>query len=118
MVISWMLNSMDEGIARSVTMLKFAKKIWDTLRSTYGNEKNIARVCEIYEQLFTYKQGDRLVQDFYNTLRTLLNELEVYQPLVTDIFKMREYREELAVAIFLAGLQPDLANQILRLTFS
>ena len=30
-VISWMLNSMDEGIARSITMLKPAKKIWDTL---------------------------------------------------------------------------------------
>ena len=48
-VISWMLNSMDEDIARSVIMLKPAKKIWDTLRSTYGNEKNITRVCEIYE---------------------------------------------------------------------
>ena len=73
-----MLNSMDEGIAHLVTMLKPAKKIWDTLRSTYGNEKNIARVCEIYEQLFTHKQRDRLVQDFYNTLKVLLDELEVY----------------------------------------
>ena len=44
-----MVNNIDEGIARSVTKLKPAKKIWDTLRSTYGNEKNIARVCKIYE---------------------------------------------------------------------
>ena len=50
-----MVNSMDEGVARSVMMLKPVKKIWDTLRSTYENEKNIARVCEIYEQLFTHK---------------------------------------------------------------
>ena len=42
-VISWIVNSMDESVARSVIMLKSAKKIWDTLRSIYGNEKNIAK---------------------------------------------------------------------------
>ena len=86
-----MVNSMDEGVACSVMMLKPAKKIWDILRSTYGNEKNIARVCETYEQLFTHKQGDRSVQDFYSTLRSLLDELEVYQPLIVDISKMKKY---------------------------
>ena len=52
---------MNEGIARSITMLKSTKKIWDTLRSTYENEKNIARVREIYKQLFTHKQEDRSI---------------------------------------------------------
>ena len=36
----------------------------------------------------------------------------MYQSLVADISKIKEYREELAVAIFLAGLQHDLASQI------
>ena len=48
-VIFWMVNSMDKSIAHSVMMLKPAKKIWDTLRSTYGNVKNIVRVCETYK---------------------------------------------------------------------
>ena len=33
-VIFWMVNNMNESIARSVMMLKPAKKIWDTLRNT------------------------------------------------------------------------------------
>ena len=47
-------------------------------------------------------------------MRSLLDELEVYQPLVADLSKIKEYREELAVAILLAGLQSDLASQIRR----
>ena len=54
-VILWLVNNMNDSIVRGVMMLKPAKKVWDTLRSTYGNEKNIARVCEIYEYLFTYR---------------------------------------------------------------
>ena len=45
-------------------------------------------------------------------MRSLLDELEVYQPLNVNLSKMKEYREELAVVIFLVGLQPDLASQI------
>ena len=45
-VISLLVNSMGDGIARDVMMLKPAKKVWDALQSTYGNEKNIARMCE------------------------------------------------------------------------
>ena len=30
-VILWLVNSMDDGIARGAMMLKLAKKMWDTL---------------------------------------------------------------------------------------
>ena len=94
---------MDEDISRDVMMLRPAKKIWQTLQSTYGHEKNIARICEIYEHLFTHRQGERSVQEFYNSLRALLDELEIYQSFVVDISKMHQYIEELVVAIFLAS---------------
>ena len=46
-VISWLVNSMEENVSRDVMMLKLAKKIWHTLKSTYGHEKNISRIYEI-----------------------------------------------------------------------
>ena len=46
------------------------------------------------------------------SVRTLLDELEIYQPFAVDISKMRQYREELAVAIFLTELTPALASRI------
>ena len=59
-------------------MLKLGKKLWDALHATYGNEKNIARICEIYEHLFTHCQEEKTVEEFYSTLRALLDEMEVY----------------------------------------
>ena len=73
-----MANSMESSVAREVMLLRFAKKIWDTLRLTYGHEKNISRVYEIYEQLFTLRQGDRSVQEYFTAFRALLDELDVY----------------------------------------
>ena len=44
-VISWLVNSMEEDVSRGVMMLHPAKRIWDTLQSTYGHEKNVADIC-------------------------------------------------------------------------
>lgn len=52
-VISWLVNSIEESISRGIMMLKLAKKIWDTLKSTYSHDKNIAK---IYEQIFTIRR--------------------------------------------------------------
>lgn len=47
-VISWLGNRVEENVSWGVMMLKSAKKIWDTLKSTYRHEKNIFKICEIY----------------------------------------------------------------------
>ena len=75
-------------------MLRPAKEIWDTLCLTYGHEKNISRVFEIYEQLFTLHQGDRSVHEHFTVLRGLLDELDIYQPLTVDITQLHKYHEE------------------------
>ena len=65
------------------------------MRLTYGHEKN-----------------DWYVQDHFALPRALLDEFEVYQPLTIDIIQMRQYREELAVVIYLFNLTPELSSQI------
>ena len=82
-IVLWLVNSMEPSVAREVMMLRPAKKIWDTLRLTYGHEKNISRVFEIYEHLFTLRQGDRSVQEHFTALHGLLDELDIYQPLTS-----------------------------------
>ena len=41
-VIASLMNSMEESIACGIMMLSPTKKIWDTLKNTYGHEKNIS----------------------------------------------------------------------------
>ena len=50
----------------------------------YGNEKHSSRVFEIYERMFELKQGDKSVPEFYRELKSLIDELEMHQPAVTD----------------------------------
>ena len=53
-------------------------------------------VFEIYERLFELKRGDRSVLEFYEKLKrklkSLIDELEMHQPVITDAATLREYR--------------------------
>ena len=48
----------------------------------------------------------------FTVLRALLDELDVYHPLAIDISRMRQFHEELAVAVYLSILNLDLCSQI------
>jgi len=88
--------------------LTTAKEMWDTLKMIYGNEKNLLRVSEIYERLFELKQGDKSVREFYAELKSLINELEMHQPTVTDAVTLRGYHQNFAVLKFLSNLSLTL----------
>ena len=77
----------------------------------YGNEKNPSRVFEIYERLFELMQGYPFVHE-YEELKSLIDELEKYQPVVTDAATLRGYRQDLAVSKFLSVLSPSLRSQV------
>ena len=70
----------------------------------YGYEKNISSVFEIYKQIFTLRMGDSSVQDHFATLQALLDKLDIYQPLTSDVTTMRRYREELAIATYFSSI--------------
>ena len=99
---------MEPTVARGVMILRPARKIWDTLKQMYRYVKNISRIFEVYEQIFTLKMEDSLVQDHFASLRALLDELDLYQPLTSDIATMRRYRMELAITAYLSGLTSEL----------
>jgi len=65
--------------------------MWDTLKLMYDNEKNSSRVFEIYERLFEVKHGDKFVVEFYGKIKSLVDELEMHQPAVTDATTLRGY---------------------------
>ena len=92
--------------------LNTAKDMWDTLKVVYENEKNPSRVFEIYECLFEVKHGDRYVPDLYEELKSLVDELEMHQPVVTDAATLRGYYQDLAVLKFISGLSPTLRSQV------
>jgi len=74
---------MEEKISDSVMLLITTKKMWNTLKMMYENEKNPSMVFEIYKCMFELKQGDRSVPEFYEELRSLIDEFKIHQSVVT-----------------------------------
>ena len=66
--------------------------MWDDRKKMYRNEKNSSMVFEIYERLFKIKQGDRFMLEFYGELNSLIDELEMHQPAVTNAAALSRYR--------------------------
>ena len=98
--MTYLLNSLEEKISDSVIFLDTAKEMWDTLKVMYDNEKNPSSVFEIYERLFELKQGDKSIAEFYEELKSLVDELEMHQSVVTNAVTLRRYRQDLAVHSF------------------
>ncbi|XP_078445756.1 uncharacterized protein LOC144714839 [Wolffia australiana] len=111
-VTSWLLKMAIPTIAEPMQLLSPSKAIWDEWARMYGYRSNIGRTVEIVEGMFRARQGTRSLQEFYATLRSLLNQLEIYQPYTPDLTVKRRYREETAVGLFLVGIDPTLGAQI------
>jgi len=82
------------------------------MKEMYVNEKNVFRVFELYEELLTLQMRDKIVPEYCSTLRGILNELDVHQSLVTDLWVLKMYCEDLAVLKILYGLDPSLVTQV------
>lgn len=52
-VITCLLSSMEEKVNYEVLSLNTPKKVWSTLKEVYDNKKNIFRIFELYDYLFT-----------------------------------------------------------------
>src|SRR2546430_8871082 len=114
----WMTSTMEPDVARSFLMMSTAKEVWDACKETYGNVTNIARVYELHGQLHSLQLGEKSFQDYYSQFRSIITELEIYQPVVPDINTIKQQRNDLYVRTFLDGLPPDIRNQLNGKVFS
>lgn len=99
---------MDEFVSKNVIFLKTAKAMWDALIQMHSNEKNVSRVFELYEKLFSHTQDGQSVNDYFSTLKGIADEILVYHPLCCDATTWKTQWEEFMVAKFLSGLDANL----------
>ncbi|XP_057799090.1 uncharacterized protein LOC131014928 isoform X1 [Salvia miltiorrhiza] len=107
-VMTWLLNSLEDSVSKNIMFLETAKAMWDTLRQMYSNDKNVSRVFELYEKLFSHTQSGQTVNDYFSTLKGLADEILVYHPLSCSVTQRATQWEEFMVAKFLSGLDADL----------
>ena len=111
-IITWMLHSIKQNIAESLTHIKPARSLWQTLETMYANQTNIGRVVEIFESLLTLKQGNLSLQAHFGRMQALIQEVDLYQPPTTDLVTLKRYRPELYASIYLSGLRPSIVSRL------
>ena len=110
-------SSLDPHIQASYPFCDTAKELWDTLEKVFGNITNTTRVFEIKKALSTLTQEDMEFNIFFGKRAALWAELDMLQPVSTDMKILNERREQDKVFGLLAGLNPvynDLVKHILR----
>ncbi|KAF3780822.1 hypothetical protein EJ110_NYTH38328 [Nymphaea thermarum] len=68
MVMSWIMNSVQPQIASTITYYTTAKEMWEFLRETYSQDKNVSKILQVEEECTI---SDREVRIYLNTLPQL-----------------------------------------------
>ncbi|KAF3784918.1 hypothetical protein EJ110_NYTH29198 [Nymphaea thermarum] len=119
-VKTWIVNSVSPEIQPLILRKRTARDMWVILEQMYGQKKKIIRVYQLTKDVYSLRQGEHSVADFYATLKCKWEELDYYsddtwdcpQDQVRHLAKEWENR----VFLFLAGLNDDfegIRSQIL-----
>ncbi|KAL5705662.1 hypothetical protein ACHQM5_023937 [Ranunculus cassubicifolius] len=98
--MTWLWKSMEPPIASTVQFLDTAKKIWTALEEMYSQKTNVSRIYEIFETMFSTKPGDKPLHEHYAFLRSLWDELLIYQPISVDVTAQQKQREDFQCAFY------------------
>ena len=90
LIMSWLLNSMQPKIAKPFLFLAMVKEIWDVVTHTYSKQGDAAQVFELMNRIHATKQGELIVKSYYNTLKVLWHEVDIYQHIEIFIKKKKK----------------------------
>ncbi|KAF3780336.1 hypothetical protein EJ110_NYTH39432 [Nymphaea thermarum] len=100
-VMSWIMNSVQPQIASTIAYYTSAKQMWDFLKQTYSNDRNISKILQVEEELLNLQQGDQSLAQYFASLKSISERLKAL----------------LAKAQMLTGAEiPDLAEAYNRLS--
>ncbi|KAF3776077.1 hypothetical protein EJ110_NYTH49167 [Nymphaea thermarum] len=108
MVMSWMMNSVQPQIASTITYYTTAKEMWDFLRQTYSQDKNVSKILQVEEELHNLRQENQDLSQYFATVKATYERLKFLRPPCKSCYK--SHFEPTMVAKFLAGLSPEYAT--------
>ncbi|XP_016199804.1 uncharacterized protein LOC107640819 [Arachis ipaensis] len=117
-VIGWINLSLSPDIRQSVTWNNLASDLWLDMKQCYYQGDRY-RVGELYEELYTLRQGELDVTSYYTKLKTIWEEIDNFRQIPScecgitcqcDLGVIRSQREEDRIVKFLRGLNEQYSN--------
>ncbi|KAJ0034730.1 hypothetical protein Pint_25880 [Pistacia integerrima] len=82
MVLSWLIHSLSSSITSSILWIDKAYDVWDDLQEWFS-QVDIFRISDLQEEIYSFKQGDQSVTNYFTELKILWDELKNLRPLPT-----------------------------------
>ncbi|XP_057989145.1 uncharacterized protein LOC131172214 [Hevea brasiliensis] len=127
MVLSWLTHSLSQYITQRILWIDKAIDVWKDLKERFAQD-NILRISDLQEEIFSLKQGDSSVTEYFTELKILWDEFINFKPLPVcscpnrsicgAIVKIKKYQDHDYVIRFLKGLNEQfgtIKSQILLL---
>ena len=69
MVMTWLVNSMEEGIGANYMCYPTAQELWENLNQMYYDLGNQSQIFELTLKLGEMRQGEDTVTKYFNSLK-------------------------------------------------
>ncbi|RVW45480.1 Retrovirus-related Pol polyprotein from transposon TNT 1-94 [Vitis vinifera] len=112
MIMSWLINSMNNDIGENFLLFGTAKDIWDAAKETYSSSENTSELFQVESVLHDFRQGDQSVTQYYNTLTRYWQQLDLFEThswkCSDDAATYRQIVEQKRLFKFFLGLNREL----------
>ncbi|RVW26170.1 hypothetical protein CK203_109159 [Vitis vinifera] len=61
MIMSWLINSMNNDIGENFLLFGTAKDIWDAAKETYSSSENTSELFQVESALHDFRQGEQQI---------------------------------------------------------
>lgn len=107
---------MEEQISSTLMFCDTAKEVWTQAQELFSGVNNLHRIYDLHQSFFSVSQDDLSLKAYYAKFSCICNELDVCEPLSTDIHIIRRQLQRMRVTRFLSGassLYGPVSKQIL-----
>ncbi|XP_049933472.1 uncharacterized protein LOC126410010 [Nymphaea colorata] len=99
------MNSTQPHIAAGLCYYNTAKDMWNSLRQTYSQDKNISKILQVQQELLQMQQGDMDLTEYFTKLKFNYEKMNSLKSPCKHCLK--SHMEQMIVVKFLAGLSSD-----------
>ena len=88
-IIIWLWKCIEQNIAASFMFHDIDKYLWQDLKITFAQEKNQSKIFDLYKKTFSNLHGDRSLTDYFSSVKSITDELNLYQPLTSNLEELK-----------------------------
>ena len=78
MVMTWLVNSMEEEISSNYMCYPTAQELWENLNQIYFDLGNQSQIFELTLKLGEIRQGENNVTKYFNSLKRIWQDLDLF----------------------------------------